>query len=554
MNVLDARSGQYIFGQDPGGTYNGWVLLDDATRQMVRDAGWSEYLANGTLDRVYVGMVALASGFPTGAQFYWQRTSTGAATDFTFDDAPNEAILIFDDGTVDPAEDDFFRLFCREPDYLYDDASLTDVGESGTGAYKVSLPISVGSDLDIKATDAVVALAGSVSTATWAGGEITYNLAAAHGLVIGDFAVVTGASPAGYNQRGVITWVDTDSFKLSASDPGAYTSGGTVNSAYSLINVKYFTSAFSRDIDTATNREFGIVIDAGTHSGIDGSAPGGASVLTSAAGGLTVDAWIGGTLTIYEGTDEGVSFPITDNDATTVTVTGTVASGSGLSFTLAPAVSPNASLQQIYTKIQYLLRQNSNINNVSGTVNGKTASLLLNFVGSSLKCGFYIPTNPNAGGEGVLVQGVRAADINSIVFYDNTGITGDREYPYASAGTLNFSANLVTGGAGYFRMYFTNDDAGDNAGYDYGTADAITVDDADDADITGTITGASIPFDYDFTGNIQRGAASAGQNAPVTVIAGNPGYAKPVVATGTITESKSIVVMLTAETDRAYLE
>jgi hypothetical protein len=549
MNILDARSGQYIFGQDPGGYYNGWKPLGDPTRQMIRDAGWSEYSSGGVLNRTYVGIVALASGFPAGSQFYYQKDSTESGVDFTFDDAPNEAIQVYGDASNGNFSDlTFFKLFCREASYLYDNASLSDVGELGTGAYKVQLPIAVGSDLDIQATDAKIALAGSVSTATWAGGEITYNLGAAHGLSIGDFVVVTGATPAGYNQRGVITWVDSDSFKLTASDPGAYTSGGTVNSVYSLINVKYFTGAFSRDIDSGTNRLFGIVVDAGTHSGIDGSAPGAASVLTSAAGGLTVDAWIGGTLTIYEGTDEGVSFPITDNDATTITVTGTIANGSGLSFTLSPAVDPAINLQQIYTKIQYLLRQDSNINSVAGTVNGKTASLLLNFVGSSLKCGFYIPTNPNAGGTGVLVQGVRAADINSIVFYDNTEAT--REYPYASAGILNFSANLVTGGAGYFRMYFTTLPG---AGNDYGESGAVTVDDADDSDITGAISAAAIAFDFDYTGNIQ-GGRTPGEDAAVTVIAGNPGYAKPVVATGIIDQSKAISITLTAETDRAYLQ
>jgi hypothetical protein len=38
----------------------------------------------------------------------------------------------------------------------------------------------------------------------------------------------------------------------------------------------------------------------------------------------------------------------------------------------------------------------------------------------------------------------------------------------------------------------------------------------------------------------------------VTVVAGNPGKAKPVVATGTISASKSISISLVAETDRSY--
>lgn len=44
----------------------------------------------------------------------------------------------------------------------------------------------------------------------------------------------------------------------------------------------------------------------------------------------------------------------------------------------------NATLEQIYTKIQYLLRQDSDIDAGAGTVNGKTASELLYFVGDTL--------------------------------------------------------------------------------------------------------------------------------------------------------------------------
>jgi hypothetical protein len=484
MNVLDARSGQYIFGQDPGGTYNGWKPNDDVCRQMIRDAGWSEYSVAGVLNRQYVGMVALASGFPSGAQFYYQRASGGSAYNFTYDDAPNEAIQVYGDASNGNFDNrTYFKLFCREESYLYDDAILTDVGETSTGAFKVALPIAVGADLDITNTDANVA---------------------------------------------------------------------TI-SPYTEINIKYFSGSFTRTIESATGRNFGIVIDVGTHSGIDGSAPGAGSILTSATGGMTVGAYNGGVLTIYEGTDAGVSFPIVSNTATTITVTGTISSGSNLSFTCQRATPVTATLKEIYTKIQYQLRQTGNINAVSGgtSVIGTTASLLLNFVGPSLKCGYYIPTNPAGGGSGVLIQGIQDADLNSIVFYDNSAAT--REYPYASAGTLNFNAALTSGGTGYYRMYFTNDDAGSNLGYDYGTGNAITVNDKDGNPIVGTITAGSISFTYDYTNNDQRGAGSEGEDAPVTVIAGNAGSAKPVVATGVISQSKGIIITLTAETDRAYI-
>jgi hypothetical protein len=391
MNVLDARSGQYQFGVDPGGTFNGWKPANDATRQMLRDGGWDEYSGAGVLNRQYVGIVALASGFPAGAQFYYQRAVGGAPINFTFTDSPNEGIQVFGDASNGNFDNrTYFKLFSREYNYTYDDAVLGDVGEVGTGAYKVSLPISVGSDLKITAAD--------------------------------------GSMNAGI---------------------------------YSTIDAEYFGTNQNRSIG-GTNYPFRIIID---------------------------------------------------------------------------NLTAGATLEQVYTKIQYLLRQSGDIDTGAGTVTGKTANSLCYFVGDTL----YTT-------QGVYIDGVLPADANRIVFLDQNNV--QRSNPYSSAGALNFSANLV---GGYFRMYFLNDDAGANAGNDYGTAGAITVNNASAAPITGTISGASLAFTYDYDGNAQRGGGSPGVDAPVVVIAGNPGSAKPVVATGTINRSKGVSITLTAETDRAYI-
>ncbi len=391
MNILDARSGQYIFGQDPGGTYNGWKPADDTTRQMIRDAGWSEYSGAGVLQRQYVGLVALASGFPAGAQFYYQRASGGAAINFTFTDAPNEGIQVYGDASNGNFDNrTYFKLFCREANYTYDDAVLGDVGETGTGPYKIALPISVGADLKITANDATVA----------------------------------------------------------------------ANAPYTGIDVEYFGSDQNKTIG-------------------------------------------------------GGSYPFR------VIIDNTTA---------------NATLEQIYTKIQYLLRQSGDIDAGAGNVAGKTANSLCYFVGDTL----YTT-------QGVFIDGVIPADTNRVVFLDQNNV--QRSYPYSSAGTLNFNSFLTAGGTGYFRMYFTTLPG---AGNDYGESGAVTVDDAAAADIAGTITGAQMAFTFDYDGNTQ-GGRTAGTDAAVTIVAGNAGSAKPVVATGLITRSKSISFTLTAEQDRGYI-
>lgn len=390
MNKVDNRSGQYVFGRDPGGAYNGWKPANDATRQMIRNSGWSEYSGAGVLNRQYVGLVGLASGFPSGAQFYYQREAAGSAINFTFTDAPNEALQVFGDasnGNFDTRT--FFKLFCREYNYTYDDAVLADVAETATGAYKIALPISVGAEVSkIVANDATVA----------------------------------------------------------------------ADAPYTGITVEFFGSDQNRTIG-------------------------------------------------------GGSYPFRK-----------IIEGNG------------GTLEEIYTKMQYLLRQNADIDSGAGSVIGKTADQLCYFVGDTL----YTT-------QGVFIEDVLSADLNRVVFLDQNSV--QRSYPYAAAGTLNFNANLTSGGTGYYKLYFTTLPGASN---DYGESGAVVVDDNAVADISGTITGSSIAFTFDYDGNVQ-GGRTAGTDAAVTLVAGNPGVAKPVVTTGTLSRSKSISLTATAEADPSYL-
>ena len=119
---------------------------------------------------------------------------------------------------------------------------------------------------------------------------------------------------------------------------------------------------------------------------------------------------------------------------------------------------------------------------------------------------------------------------------------------------LEFGANLVNDSDAVYRVFFTNDDAGDNLGNDFGTANAVLVDNASGVDMAGTVGGASsatLTFDYD--GNVQRGAASAGVDAPITVVAIGLSTGQYVSATGTIARSTSNVVSLVAPLERNYV-
>lgn len=387
MYAIDVRSGQFIMGFD-GANYNGWKFSNDASRTYIRNGAWSEYSSGGVLNRRYFCAASLGT-VSSGAQLYYQKASGGSASNFTYTDAVNEAIQIYGDasnGNFDSQT--YFKVFCREQGKTYDEAALTDVGETASGAFKVQFPIANLTDSKIQDSDVNVA----------------------------------------------------------------------ANAPYTGITVTYY--------------------------------------------GVDQNRTIG-----------GVSYPFR-----------IIVEGNG------------ASKEDIYTKIQYLLRQNSDIDSGAGSVIGKTAAALMSFSGDTL-----------VTATGVYIDNFDINDINAITFTDQNGVA--RNFPFQATGTLLFNSFLTAGGTGYYRMYFTTNPAGNYPG-----GSAVTVNDATSPTpvaIAGTITGSSIAFTFDYDANVQ-GGRTAGTDASVTVVAGNAGSGKPVVATATIGRSTGQNISLTAEQDRAY--
>jgi len=248
------------------------------------------------------------------------------------------------------------------------------------------------------------------------------------------------------------------------------------NSPYTQIVARYFDQAFSIDVDTpGTQRDFGVVVDVGTMSGVDGVTAGG-TTLTSAEGGIPASTYDGGTCIIHEGTDKG-THTITTANGTTVNLSGSLSgSESNLSFTLQRSTPVVATAEEIYEKVQYLLRQASDIDSTDQTVVGKTAGELLKFEGDDLKAGTKTPNNPNGGGSGVKIMGFSANDTNRLYFVDNGGTT--RQYPFVAAGTIAWNTYLETDTDGYYWMFYTYTERFTNAGFGLSSAsgDAATLD------------------------------------------------------------------------------
>lgn len=190
--------------------------------------------------------------------------------------------------------------------------------------------------------------------------------------------------------------------------------------------------------------------------------------------------------------------------------------------------STKPTVSQAHTFCQWSLRQVTDINdNVNvdafGTVYGNVATPLTGFIGDQLH------TNP-----GVYIANTHADDNSNITYHDITVDGGgvdsvtsvpvtstERNNPFFSSFTIVFSQNLLdeTTGNTQFKVYFTNDDTGDNAGNDFDTSGAIVVNDKDGTPITDTISVAGAPYTYQYAydTNVQRGTGSDGTDVPITI-------------------------------------
>jgi hypothetical protein len=200
--------------------------------------------------------------------------------------------------------------------------------------------------------------------------------------------------------------------------------------------------------------------------------------------------------------------------------------------------------QQIYEFVQWSLRQAGDQDAGAGTLVGVLMPELLEFVGSTLKT--KTATNTEGGGTGVYIDNFIAIDTNDLVFVDNTA--AERTFPFVAAGNLSFNANLVNDADGVYFLYFTD---GVDAGDEFGSSGAILVEDNGENPITGSVSGASIAFDFDYDGNNQ-GNRTPGTDANVTAVALGLSTGQYVKTTGTITRSNANSISFVAAVERQY--
>lgn len=205
--------------------------------------------------------------------------------------------------------------------------------------------------------------------------------------------------------------------------------------------------------------------------------------------------------------------------------------------TVAASASGAAVRAQIYEKIQYQLRQATDIDaDASASVTGKTADLLLRFVGDTL-----VTSN------GVYIDSYNSNDTNDIEYYDALG--NKATFPYVASITINFGDNLKNDASAKYWLFFTTLPG---AGNDFGESGAVLVQNAAATNITGDVSAASsVSWTFDYDNNTQ-GTRTPGTDAAVTAVALGLTTGQYVKATGTIAKSKSNSISLVAALERNY--
>ena len=170
---------------------------------------------------------------------------------------------------------------------------------------------------------------------------------------------------------------------------------------YTSIVIAVLDQAYARAVDTpGTTRNFGIVVDVGTHSRRGRLLQLwrlGAHIL---GGGITGATYAGGTLTIHGARTQAPTRSRAPRRARRSPSRRPSPSWASKALRSAGHTARRDGGGDL-RKVQYLLRQNSDIDSTDQSVTGKTADALLVFVGDTLNCGSLAPVNPNGGGRGV---------------------------------------------------------------------------------------------------------------------------------------------------------
>ena len=281
--------------------------------------------------------------------------------------------------------------------------------------------------------------------------------------------------------------------------------------------------------------------------------------ITLSSGDLLADGYVeGGTVTVFGTTSNNGTYVIDTVTATVITVIGSLTDEGPLSATATlngeePFVRTlnqqeypfnwrlfgnGCTLNQAFEWIQKELRQSYDIDEGNGTARGDVTDLLMTFAA------------PSGSGLNMFIDDLSSADFNNATFFDTTDTA--RNFAFIAGVTITLNANITGSSNSKVVVFFTNNDTGDNDGADFGTPNAIIVQDSTGGDMTAVNPASNLSFTFDYDNNTQRGTGSNGTDAPVTIVAIGTDTAQYVLTTGSILRQNNNTFALVAALERNY--
>jgi len=544
---------------DPGTyTSGGTVANYLTTPYLIRTGGWAVKNVNGNNEEEWTGVVTLGTLGSTDQVYYQLVDQAEASVDFLLTNNVNQAIQVYEDtnadGTPDYDKTTYLKIFVREYEKLYAQSQISDIGISTLLTQAYRYPLTNSADLKIQVTTANIdtqldsgypSAPGIPDTGDYAKVNITYLTDFINDV---EFNVLSAAASAGSYSLGDVVkdgqnrWYNCTTAgtidATDANDLGAMAGAGTAT----------FDPYVGERLIGATYYPFTVIIDADTTEGTSittaSFSTNELTFTTSAAHGISV----GDVVTISDVTPvgyNGVYIARSGTTGSTIVVDddvdpGSYTSGGRASRSIDNYSNGTVDYLDVYTSVQYQLQLDSDIDAHDATVTGKTANALLSFVGDNL-----VTTT------GVYIDSFNSTNTNNLVFTDAIG-TADIQFPFVASLRVNFGTNLQDDQFAEYWVFFTNAN-----GNQFGTANAIIVDDADGIDMAGTVNPAwptkrpfvDHTFDYDF--NTQGGRTQA-TNAAITAVGLGLGTGQYVSATSTIARNTANSVTLTAALERNY--
>lgn len=585
---FEFTNGWNLDNVDATGVKGGAVASGAKTTGLIRTGGWAVNGGPGTNDsQRWFSFVSLGELGDTDQVYYRQvDDTTSVPVNILLTGRANQAIQFYEDadanGTPDYNYFQFFEAIVRTWGKTYADANLVDIGaESGVTYQAYRFPVANSTDVKVSYSEAAASgISIAIEDLVGNGTTVTVTTTAAHGLETGDVMVISGATDSGFDTGvagAVITVTGASTFTyLNATV-------GTENTSPAVTSGKYFNNMIINWAATG---------DTTSQTGFNSNPP---TSIPTAYFTVEIDADVGSLHTTnpsaeiiyqYVQSQLRVAGDVNGNTGITgvrrgnITPLKLVFVGDDL-YTLGQANVPgNEDYEGVYIANYAASDQNrlhfwgygseeneafvisaisraTNVVTVTAATNAFVTGDYITITGTTATTnsfnGTFIITVTNTT---TFTYAQTGADESGTV--DASSLAAPAEftnltYPFVAILTLNFSQTLLDDTGGIYRVFFTNDDAADApAGNNYGTANAIIVDDASNVDMADDIVSLSVQRTFAYDSNVQRGTGSASKDAPITAVAIGLETAQYISTTTTIGRSITNSATLVAPLERNY--